>query len=76
MDGIGYTPIACKHIAEVQLTSIHQTRSSSDSSKESVDLSSVHDMSSIYIMCYIIEHSLTINMGIDANPIRRVMTDS
>ena len=72
MDGIGSTPIARKHIAEVQLTSTHQTRSSTTS----VDSSPVHDISSVYVVCYAVEHSLTVNTGIDANSIRKVMTDS
>ena len=100
VDGIGASPVACKHITKVQVASIHCARtSSSDSSMSSTsdspmsstsdsstssmsnssslhDSSSLRDSSTVSVICYVVEHSLTVNAGIDVEIIRKVMVDS
>ena len=91
VDGIGASLVACKHITKVQLASIHCAHTSSSYSSISStsnssmsfnsDSSSLYDSSSlrgsstISVIYPVVEHFLTVNAGIDAETIRKVMVD-
>ena len=79
INGVGSTPLTCKHVTEVQIESLHlespPSLHSSPASSSSHPSSTMSPRSSILVRCYVVEQQFSANPELDPLVVRRVLAD-
>ena len=79
INGVGSTPLTCKHVTEVQIESLHlkslPSLRSSPASSSSHPMSTMSSQSSILIRCYDVEQQFSANPELDNLVVRLILAD-